>query len=304
MARSVGYGVVGLAMVLLGILIIVPFLKRVFPQLDGYVDYTSDVVSYMKTSTITNIPYMMTSSNEGLQARIDKVTVDLQSITDTASPSYKTGKNIPDSLLMVKNARSGDANSIATINSLLGYYGKGIWAPPPAKCGSLGTTSVQPNGDVIRIYTKAECDTLGGTYAGVATGECLVPTGGTWSWNCRYVVNTPDQQKLIKVETAAAKAAIADVSVGVTPSTAPATTTTAPATTTTAPTAAVMVPSTMAPTTGATALPSLSVNTAKPSTTLDLLKSACQSLIADTTVSLTGGSSMQAAGLVNTAPVK
>ena len=290
MARSVGYGVVGLAMVLLGILIIVPFLKRVFPQLDGYVNYTTDVISYMKTTPITNIPYMMTSSNEGLQARIDKVTVDLQSITDTASPSYKTGKNILDSLLMVKNARSGDANSIATINSLLGYYGKGIWAPPPAKCGSLGTTSVQPNGDVIRIYTKAECDTLGGTYAGVATGECLVPTGGTWSWNCRYVVNTPDQQKLIKVETAAAKAAIADVSVGVTPSTAP--------------TAAVMVPSTMAPTTGATALPSLSVNTAKPSTTLDLLKSACQSLIADTTVSLTGGSSMQAAGLVNTAPVK
>jgi len=37
MARSVGYGVIGLAMVLLGILIVVPFLKRTFPQYyDGF----------------------------------------------------------------------------------------------------------------------------------------------------------------------------------------------------------------------------------------------------------------------------
>ena len=37
MARSVGYGLVGLSVVLLAVLIVVPFLKRTFPQYyDGF----------------------------------------------------------------------------------------------------------------------------------------------------------------------------------------------------------------------------------------------------------------------------
>jgi hypothetical protein len=41
MARSVGYGVIGLAMVLLGVLIVVPFLKSTFPQY--YDSFTSSM---------------------------------------------------------------------------------------------------------------------------------------------------------------------------------------------------------------------------------------------------------------------
>jgi hypothetical protein len=35
----------------------------------------------------------------------------------------------------------------------------------------------------IRLYTKAECDTLGGTHHG--NGECTKAEGGSWSWDCR-----------------------------------------------------------------------------------------------------------------------
>lgn len=36
MARYSGYGVIGLAMVLLGVLILIPFLKQMFPQIENF----------------------------------------------------------------------------------------------------------------------------------------------------------------------------------------------------------------------------------------------------------------------------
>ena len=36
MARYSGYGVIGLAMVLLGVLILIPFLKQIFPQIENF----------------------------------------------------------------------------------------------------------------------------------------------------------------------------------------------------------------------------------------------------------------------------
>lgn len=35
----------------------------------------------------------------------------------------------------------------------------------------------------IRLYTKGECDSLGGMYHG--NGECTKAEGGSWSWDCR-----------------------------------------------------------------------------------------------------------------------
>ena len=51
---------------------------------------------------------------------------------------------------------------------------------PP--CLGLGLPSADNN---IRIYTKAECDTLGGNFAG--NGECLKKGGGSLSWDCRFL---------------------------------------------------------------------------------------------------------------------
>jgi hypothetical protein len=41
-----------------------------------------------------------------------------------------------------------------------------------------------------RLYTKSECDELGGLYHG--NGECSKAEGGSWSWDCR---NEPTTQR-------------------------------------------------------------------------------------------------------------
>jgi hypothetical protein len=51
-------------------------------------------------------------------------------------------------------------------------------------CGMLGQKGAI-NGTQIRVYTKAECDKLGGTIYG--NGECIKKGGGSWSWECRNI---------------------------------------------------------------------------------------------------------------------
>lgn len=60
-----------------------------------------------------------------------------------------------------------------------------IVTPEGVSCGTLGKPSADNS---IRIYTKEECDKLGGNiYSG---GECLRPQGGSFSWDCR-LLNAP-----------------------------------------------------------------------------------------------------------------
>jgi len=59
-------------------------------------------------------------------------------------------------------------------------------APPafkgPAACKGLGS----PSGDRrIRVYTKAECASLGGNF--YSNGECTKREGGSFSWDCRVL---------------------------------------------------------------------------------------------------------------------
>jgi hypothetical protein len=53
---------------------------------------------------------------------------------------------------------------------------------PP--CLGLGVPSPDRS---TRLYTKAECDTLGGNH--FPSGQCLMKTGGSYSWDCRYLNN-------------------------------------------------------------------------------------------------------------------
>lgn len=48
---------------------------------------------------------------------------------------------------------------------------------------SKGRPGKAGDGADIRIYTKGECDSMGGIYHG--NGECTKPEGGSWSWDCR-----------------------------------------------------------------------------------------------------------------------
>ena len=53
------------------------------------------------------------------------------------------------------------------------------------ECGTAGFAS--PDG-ALRLYTRAECDALGGIYN--TNGECTTKSGGSYSWSCR-ALNTP-----------------------------------------------------------------------------------------------------------------
>lgn len=63
----------------------------------------------------------------------------------------------------------------------------GVSAKPP--CLGLGEPSPDRR---IRSYTKSDCDTLRGNFAG--NGECLRKEGGSFSWECRFLNgdNLPD----------------------------------------------------------------------------------------------------------------
>jgi hypothetical protein len=53
-------------------------------------------------------------------------------------------------------------------------------------CGTLGSPSADNS---IRTYSASECQQLGGNH--YASGECLKPEGGSWSWDCRDLNNQP-----------------------------------------------------------------------------------------------------------------
>lgn len=56
----------------------------------------------------------------------------------------------------------------------------------PKACGLFGSPSSDGN---IRIYSKKECDSLGGNF--YPNGECLKATGGSYSWDCRELNKMP-----------------------------------------------------------------------------------------------------------------
>lgn len=56
---------------------------------------------------------------------------------------------------------------------------------PDNPCGMLGMRKKFPGGQIMRSYTKAECDKLNGNWS--ASGECTKKTGGSWTWDCRDI---------------------------------------------------------------------------------------------------------------------
>ena len=55
-------------------------------------------------------------------------------------------------------------------------------------CKTLGKKEIR-EGTAIRVYTKEECDQLDGRFVG--NGECLKKGGGSYTWDCRNVVDPP-----------------------------------------------------------------------------------------------------------------
>ncbi len=83
----------------------------------------------------------------------------------------------------------------------------------PKECQSLGRPSANNR---IRVYTKGECDALGGNYV-PGSGECLRKAGGSFSWDCRALnmqpQNMPAASQTSAVPTTTAGATTANPTV-------------------------------------------------------------------------------------------
>jgi hypothetical protein len=228
MSKSVGYSVVGLAAVLLGVLIVVPFVKGFFvSQFDGYIDYSATFLTYAKGNAAMLNNYLPATPLAKLLA-IQSSYQNVVTTTPITDPTYGDKQNQLMLVTLAINALSGDANSNMIVKKIVGT----IPAAAPAAAAAA---------PVKTAVTVGAAPVVAGQFAVPATAAAAAP-----------------------VKTAVTAGA--------------------------APVGAGQV---------AGVVPSLSVNVAKPSSTLDLLKSACQSLIADTTVSLTG---VAAPRMMNTTP--
>ena len=222
MSKLVGYSVVGLAAVLLGVLIVVPFVKGFFvSQADGYVDYPASLLTYAGANAVLLKSYIMNVNIAKLTTLQTSYQSNLSS-TPVTDPTYGDKQNQLMLVTLAINAMKGDANSKIIVQKITG--------PITAADAALYGSTVPTTAPVKTAVTVGAAPVVAGQFAVPATAAAAAP-----------------------VKTAVTAGA--------------------------APVGAGQV---------AGVVPSLSVNVAKPSSTLDLLKSACQSLIADTTVSLTG----------------
>ena len=240
MSKSVGYSVVGLAAVLLGVLIVVPFVKGFFvSQFDGYIDYSATFLTYAKGNAAMLNNYLPATPLAKLLA-IQSSYQNVVTTTPITDPTYGDKQNQLMLVTLAINAKNGDANSIAVVNNTFSAAKIPVVVTP----ASLG----------VPVPVPAAAPAAAAPAAPAAAAAAPVKTA---------------------VTVGAAPVGAGQVAVPMTAATA------SPAAT------AAMIPNT---TVGQVAgvVPSLSVNVAKPSSTLDLLKSACQSFIADTTPSLTG----------------
>jgi hypothetical protein len=275
--KRVGYGIVGLAMVLLGILIIVPFLKSVFPQLDGYVDYPADVIAAAQANTAL-LNDVMANSDTTINVWINNINKDIANLqpTDPKLAYIKIYK-------MALNAINGDQASVDTVNKILVGAKLPPWQPPPSPAVPATTPSdvityINANPAALNNTIQLSPYSLKKTIADFNKAP-VSPTNTTMigMYTLAYAAKMGDSNAIIIVNKALTVAGLPPFKSAAVA--APAAAAVAPAAA-----AAAVAPAAAAATTDP--VPSLSVNTARPSSTIDLLKSACQSLLADASAPL------------------
>jgi hypothetical protein len=181
------------------------------------------------------------------------------------------------------NAILGDQASVDTVNNILTGAKLSPWQPPPTPVIPSATPSdvityINANQAALNATIQLSPYSLKKTIADFNKAP-VSPTNTTMigMYTLAYAAKMGDPNAIIIVNKALTVA-------GLPPPFKPAAVA-APAAAAVAPAAAAAVaPAAAAATTGP--VPSLSVNTARPSSTIDLLKSACQSLLADASAPL------------------
>ena len=138
MSKSVGYGVVGLAAVLLGVLIVVPFVKGFFvSQADGYVDYPASLITHaganaewLKIYLSTPMPKLLSMQSE------------VQNLVAVTPEQQANKPNLLGLITLAINALNGDANSNMIAKKIVGTIPPSAAAPSVAS--PFGAVQVAP----------------------------------------------------------------------------------------------------------------------------------------------------------------
>ena len=138
MSKLVGYSVVGLAAVLLGVLIVVPFVKGFFvSQVDGYVDYPASLLTYaganaewLKIYLSTPMPKLLSMQSE------------VQNLVAVTPEQQANKPNLLGLITLAINALNGDANSNMIAKKIVGTIPPSAAAPSVAS--PFGAVQVAP----------------------------------------------------------------------------------------------------------------------------------------------------------------
>ena len=171
MSKLVGYSVVGLAAVLLGVLIVVPFVKGFFvSQADGYVDYPASLLTYaganaewLKIYLSTPMPKLLSMQSE------------VQNLVAVTPEQQANKPNLLGLITLAINALNGDANSNMIAKKIVGTIPPSAAAPSVAS--PFGAVQVAPvaAGQVAPVAAGQVAAVAAGQVAPIAAGQ-VVPS--------------------------------------------------------------------------------------------------------------------------------
>jgi hypothetical protein len=112
----------------------------------------------------------------------------MTSNSETAGSLVKSDFNIDNVDVCV--ILSNDGGNLST-SSVLGRCDR-VFSENGIYCGNLGEPSLD---NQIRLYSKEDCDKLAGRLTN--EGECLIKSGGSYSWDCRFL--NPNLQEFTNI---------------------------------------------------------------------------------------------------------
>jgi len=156
MSKSVGYGVVGLAAVLLGVLIIVPFVKGFFvSQIDGYVDYPASLLTHAGANAqylnwLLSVP----------KPELLKMQSEVQNLPVTTPEEQKNKPLLLGLITLAINALSGDANSNMIVKKIVSSIPAAVPVAPVGQVAPVTAGQVVPSLSVNVAKQSATLDLL------------------------------------------------------------------------------------------------------------------------------------------------
>ena len=173
MSKSVGYGVVGLAAVLLGVLIVVPFVKGFFvSQIDGYVDYPASLLTYAEANREMLKEYLSVPKPELLQMQYE-----VQKLPVNTPEEQKNKPRLLGLITLAINALNGDANSNNIVKKIVGSIPAAVPVAPVGQVAPVAAGQVVPSLSVNVAKQSATLDLLKSACQSLLSDTAIPLTG-------------------------------------------------------------------------------------------------------------------------------